>query len=549
MNSTQTFSLPVDMDVDSTSSIEHIERTFCTNFSCCNILLPDLHALLDHLELSTSGGHTTIPSSPAGHRSPSSLSSPATSPPSTPGFHGSSSTPSSPIHPLPHFLTLSPAKHQFQDDINAGGAVGVGVDVHIQLPIPSIGDHYYHPDAYALAEYPTYEHCFHAAIASPPSSSITDFANCVPSSSSSSPSPPPLPASCSPPSKRKNGPLPPPPRLPKKQKTSTTKRSRGRPDAELAAAGKTGRRSRKAYQCPVRLHFLSFFPFPSLALSFPSLFLFPFSRSSPSSSAPLALPFSLFPFPFSRSSLFPPLALPLSLLSHFLFLFLFSRTSSFPSLPLPLSVPSSRSVLILIVSFRFSQTPGCTKSYLNPNGLKYHQEKGTCKIEGEERGVVGVGVGVGVGKGGGKGKGKGKGWRGRPSATHAPAKFEFGYLHPPHYPTASSCNAIDQQLNEQHQNQQTQIPGPMPYIYQPQPRHWEGAGAVFGLDADVGGVVGVGGGDGGVNVGVGVGVGVNGDGDGGGGGGGGGEVEEDVYGYGYEVESYSVSVAHGAVYA
>ncbi|KAG6834979.1 hypothetical protein H0H93_005953 [Arthromyces matolae] len=26
-------------------------------------------------------------------------------------------------------------------------------------------------------------------------------------------------------------------------------------------------------------------------------------------------------------------------------------------------------------------TPGCTKSYLNPNGLKYHQEKGTCKIE------------------------------------------------------------------------------------------------------------------------------------------------------------------------
>ncbi|KIM80408.1 hypothetical protein PILCRDRAFT_532442 [Piloderma croceum F 1598] len=26
-------------------------------------------------------------------------------------------------------------------------------------------------------------------------------------------------------------------------------------------------------------------------------------------------------------------------------------------------------------------TPGCSKSYLNPNGLKYHVEKGTCKIE------------------------------------------------------------------------------------------------------------------------------------------------------------------------
>ncbi|KAG5715541.1 hypothetical protein E4T56_gene5070 [Termitomyces sp. T112] len=26
-------------------------------------------------------------------------------------------------------------------------------------------------------------------------------------------------------------------------------------------------------------------------------------------------------------------------------------------------------------------TPGCSKSYLNPNGPKYHQEKGTCKIE------------------------------------------------------------------------------------------------------------------------------------------------------------------------
>ncbi|KAG6887373.1 hypothetical protein C0992_012534 [Termitomyces sp. T32_za158] len=25
--------------------------------------------------------------------------------------------------------------------------------------------------------------------------------------------------------------------------------------------------------------------------------------------------------------------------------------------------------------------PGCSKSYLNPNGLKYHQEKGKCKIE------------------------------------------------------------------------------------------------------------------------------------------------------------------------
>jgi hypothetical protein len=27
--------------------------------------------------------------------------------------------------------------------------------------------------------------------------------------------------------------------------------------------------------------------------------------------------------------------------------------------------------------------PGCTKAYLNPNGLKYHVEKGTCKIEAE----------------------------------------------------------------------------------------------------------------------------------------------------------------------
>ncbi|KAF9037732.1 hypothetical protein BJ165DRAFT_571631 [Panaeolus papilionaceus] len=29
-------------------------------------------------------------------------------------------------------------------------------------------------------------------------------------------------------------------------------------------------------------------------------------------------------------------------------------------------------------------TPRCTKSYLNPNGLKYHLEKGTCKLEGPE---------------------------------------------------------------------------------------------------------------------------------------------------------------------
>ncbi|KAF8813099.1 hypothetical protein BYT27DRAFT_6391443 [Phlegmacium glaucopus] len=34
-------------------------------------------------------------------------------------------------------------------------------------------------------------------------------------------------------------------------------------------------------------------------------------------------------------------------------------------------------------------TPRCTKSYLNPNGLKYHLEKGTCKIETEDESEVG----------------------------------------------------------------------------------------------------------------------------------------------------------------
>lgn len=29
----------------------------------------------------------------------------------------------------------------------------------------------------------------------------------------------------------------------------------------------------------------------------------------------------------------------------------------------------------------FAQRPGCIKSYLNPNGLKYHLEKGTCIID------------------------------------------------------------------------------------------------------------------------------------------------------------------------
>jgi len=33
-------------------------------------------------------------------------------------------------------------------------------------------------------------------------------------------------------------------------------------------------------------------------------------------------------------------------------------------------------------------TPRCTKSYLNPNGLKYHLEKGTCKIENENESEV-----------------------------------------------------------------------------------------------------------------------------------------------------------------
>ncbi|ETW83480.1 hypothetical protein HETIRDRAFT_417371 [Heterobasidion irregulare TC 32-1] len=46
----------------------------------------------------------------------------------------------------------------------------------------------------------------------------------------------------------------------------------------------------------------------------------------------------------------------------------------------PACLPCSLTPPALTLACSLAQRPGCTKSYLNPNGLKYHVEKGTCEI-------------------------------------------------------------------------------------------------------------------------------------------------------------------------
>lgn len=227
------------MDIDPTSSLEHIERSFVsfnlcpavksssdvqlyqfTNFSCCNLLLPDLHALLEHYELSP-GDHAMIHTS---SRTPSLSNSPTSSPPPTPD---------SLLPVLPYTWPIEdPAEFQ-------------------NISVVS------YPDDYAPTEYPTYEHCYQAATATSVLFADSDPQN-VPtylplSSGSASPSPTPTPVSRIRPAAgaksrraRLTSPDAPLPSSPKK----AAKKPR---DAEKTPLAKSaGRRKDKAYPCPVR---------------------------------------------------------------------------------------------------------------------------------------------------------------------------------------------------------------------------------------------------------------------------------------------------------
>ncbi|KAG6845251.1 hypothetical protein H0H87_011986 [Tephrocybe sp. NHM501043] len=237
------FSNQIHYEIDEypMSSIEQLERTFCTNFSCCNILLPDLHALLDHYDVTASGQHS-IPRTPI----PALTHSASPSPPSSPG---SSSSPNSSPHR--RYVTLWPV---------ASPTCAVNA-TEIAVSAPFV----YQPDAYALSEYPTYEHCYDAAT----SPQVRRLEQTVASNIPTSGLPRDHESEIGDKGQRKRSSSSAPP-------GKTPVKRKGKVDHTGAPLVMTRKRNKKAYQCP---------------------------------------------------------------------------------------------------------TPGCTKSYLNPNGLKYHQEKGTCKIE------------------------------------------------------------------------------------------------------------------------------------------------------------------------
>ncbi|GLB40761.1 hypothetical protein LshimejAT787_0806320 [Lyophyllum shimeji] len=137
-----------DADMYPMSSIERIERTFCTNFSCCNVLFPDLHALLDHYDATSAHSICPTPHTPRSLEPPSPSSSPPSSPDSQ---HHPDSSPPPPLPPPAHLVS------QWQGNGCADADVS-----------PSALLYVYQPDAYALSEYPTYEHCYRAATATAP---------------------------------------------------------------------------------------------------------------------------------------------------------------------------------------------------------------------------------------------------------------------------------------------------------------------------------------------------------------------------------------------
>lgn len=321
--------LPGEIDVYPMSSIELFERAFvstgpaspialnilhdtqCTNFSCCNILFPDLHALLDHYDATTAAhSHDCFPA-------PLSFSySPASSPPSSPSTHNSTPT-ASPPHRRSVSLACPnadapPSPILLNSHLNMSLSLSLNPTL-AQYPIvpglvPMVHPSIYHPDASALADYPTYEHCYDTATRYLASARGSDAESSAPLNSQS-PGPGPgigigsigkgeggagktrrrrsslssSPGSLSQSSSSSDASVPSP----------TKKKKKGKADPAGASLSGTRRRrrSQKAYQCPVcfpiffspsssRIHRNSLiFFFSSIAHFFPSHLYFIFQLS------------------------------------------------------------------------------------------------------------------------------------------------------------------------------------------------------------------------------------------------------------------------------
>ncbi|KAG5634469.1 hypothetical protein H0H81_001843 [Sphagnurus paluster] len=290
----------LDRDLNTVSSIE---RAYCANFSCCGISLPDLHALFEHFE---SPAHVHLHALSLKPLSTYILPAPTPAPSALPA------TPATATPTPVHTLWAVPA----------------------QPPPPAVS--VYQADAYALAEYPTYEQCFRAAASSVNSSASSSSSSSSSSNSSSSSS------------------------------TSTSTSSSSSPEPESSPS-----------PAPA--------PVPGSGPGAPQSLSTLFADSimpllcSPLSSAPSSPPYDVSPPPYTAQDQ-----------DQYAYQDGYHQGHTAPrragagcarrrgkvdlaGVPLAARRRSKR--------MHPCPTPGCVKTYLNPNGLKYHREKGTCSIE------------------------------------------------------------------------------------------------------------------------------------------------------------------------
>lgn len=447
---------PISIDVDGTpnSNTDHtrvtsLERSFCTNFTCCSLVLPDLHALFQHYAISPAHAHLPlrlripVVPTPSINYSPysnvSCLSSESSLPllsPSSPYSSQASTPPLSPTSDAKSLASSDSSPHPYSQTVHPlWPSQNVKTDDHDVLstdvwsslhashhgdPEYGFGFGYgfeYQPNAVYVPseelEYPTYEQCYRT------------FSTSL-SSSSSSPS-----------------------------AGSFATRSAPKVDAPISSSSIPSLEPEAEHghqeEITPKLSVL-FSPMPTSYLSH-ILALSPSPLSSSASSpapSPSAAPHQYLSEIFAGRPTSPTTNLRMTrgrasgtwtgteiAASHTKRIRKGTEKLRKASLKLsvgdPIQTPavatttvkgkksnsksglklkSSSGVLMTTLGSRgaaerpsngnvhghgrrkmfFCPTKGCTKSYLNPNGLKYHVEKGTCIFEEAESSGIRVGV-------------------------------------------------------------------------------------------------------------------------------------------------------------
>lgn len=337
-------------------------RIQCTNFTCCGMTLPDMHALLDHFEESHvvvvgADGRPVYPAppSPAGRpRTPSASdqgSSPATSPYSR--FHPhlaqhSSQAPVASIvidYPKP----FPPATPSAYDAPMAEYGLGLDtLDAFAKSPYPDLADPY-DPFGFSTAPPP------------PPMALDTDsdmpFGPLSPMSASSASSP-----------------------APSDALSAFDASARSSPATSVCSASPSPRAAESACLPPAMLSLPAEQQLPpSIARARPAHY----TTSALNGPAPQPTPSTFrpyYPHPTSSTSASPSPAPT----TH-------AHTAASKTKQQLLHGSASPAPAPKISGRRRDRdrerayacpNPNCSKRYLNPNGLKYHMEKGTCTAAG-----------------------------------------------------------------------------------------------------------------------------------------------------------------------